>query len=434
MLAYSVIEKKQAGKELNKDELKFFIIGFLNKEIPTYQMSALLMAIYFKGMTEKETTNLLDIIINSGKKIKFKKSDKFIVDKHSTGGVGDKISIILAPLLAATGKVKIPMISGRALGHSGGTLDKLESIPGFTTNMSIEQFKRQTNKIGCALIGQTDDICPADRELYALRDVTATVRSIPMICGSILSKKIAEGIEGLVLDVKTGNGAFIQEYSRSLELAKKLKYFGENYGLKVRAVITDMDQPLGNKIGNWLEIEESLDVLKGNGPTDVKEVTLELAQESLMIENPTRNVNEIKKELNYLIDSGVAFEKLKEIAKYQGGNTSFLDNPQKYKKAKYIKDVIAKKTGYLHKVNSMQLGLDAIDLGAGRRTSEDKIDPVSGIEIHKKIGDKIEKNDLIFKIHSNDKDAVKNIEKKIESRLELSEEIITKKKLIIEKI
>lgn len=434
MLAYSVIEKKQAGKELNKDELKFFIIGFLNKEIPTYQMSALLMAIYFKGMTEKETTNLLDIIINSGKKIKFKKSDKFIVDKHSTGGVGDKISIILAPLLAATGKVKIPMISGRALGHSGGTLDKLESIPGFTTNMSIEQFKRQTNKIGCALIGQTDDICPADRELYALRDVTATVRSIPMICGSILSKKIAEGIEGLVLDVKTGNGAFIQEYSRSLELAKKLKYFGENYGLKVRAVITDMDQPLGNKIGNWLEIEESLDVLKGNGPTDVKEVTLELAQESLMIENPTRNVNEIKKELNYLIDSGVAFEKLKEIAKYQGGNTSFLDNPQKYKKAKYIKDVIAKKTGYLHKVNSMQLGLDAIDLGAGRRISEDKIDPVSGIEIHKKIGDKIEKNDLIFKIHSNDKDAVKNIEKKIESRLELSEEIITKKKLIIEKI
>jgi len=326
------------------------------------------------------------------------------------------------------------MISGRALGHTGGTLDKLESIPGFSTNMNIEQFKKQTNEIGCALIGQTDDICPADRELYALRDVTATVRSIPMICTSILSKKIAEGIEGLVLDVKTGNGAFIQEYNDSLKLAKKLKYFGENYGLKVRAVITDMSQPLGNKIGNWLEIEESLDVLKGNGPVDVKEVTLELAQESLLMENPTRNVNEIKKELNDLIDSGAAFEKLKEIAKKQGADISFLDNPQKYKKAKYIQDITAKNTGYLHKVNSMQLGLDAIDLGAGRRTREDKIDPVSGIEIHKRIGDKIDRNDLIFRIHSNDKDAVKNIERKIESRLELSEETITKKKLIIEKI
>ncbi len=434
MLAYSIIEKKQAGKELSKDEIKFFVIGFLEKKIPAYQMSALLMAIYFKGLTEKETASFLDIVINSGERIKFQKTDKFIVDKHSTGGVGDKISIILAPLLAATEKVKIPMISGRALGHTGGTLDKLESIPGFSTNMSIEQFKKQTNEIGCALIGQTDDICPADRELYALRDVTATVRSIPMICTSILSKKIAEGIEGLVLDVKTGNGAFIQEYNDSLKLAKKLKYFGENYGLKVRAVITDMSQPLGNKIGNWLEIEESLDVLKGNGPVDVKEVTLELAQESLLMENPTRNVNEIKKELNGLIDSGAAFEKLKEIAKKQGADISFLDNPQKYKKAKYIQDITAKNTGYLYKVNSMQLGLDAIDLGAGRRTREDKIDPVSGIEIHKKIGDKIDRNDLIFRIYSNDKDAIKNIEKKIESRLELSEETITKKKLIIEKI
>ncbi len=231
-----------------------------------------------------------------------------------------------------------------------------------------------------------------------------------------------------------GKRSIIQEYNDSLKLAKKLKYFGENYGLKVRAVITDMSQPLGNKIGNWLEIEESLDVLKGNGPVDVKEVTLELAQESLLMENPTRNVNEIKKELNDLIDSGAAFEKLKEIAKKQGADISFLDNPQKYKKAKYIQDITAKNTGYLHKVNSMQLGLDAIDLGAGRRTREDKIDPVSGIEIHKRIGDKIDRNDLIFRIHSNDKDAVKNIERKIESRLELSEETITKKKLIIEKI
>ncbi len=210
MLAYSIIEKKQAGKELSKDEIKFFVIGFLEKKIPAYQMSALLMAIYFKGLTEKETASFLDVVINSGERIKFKKTDKYIVDKHSTGGVGDKISIILAPLLAATGKVKIPMISGRALGHTGGTLDKLESIPGFSTNMNIEQFKKQTNEIGCALIGQTDDICPADRELYALRDVTATVRSIPMICTSILSKKIDWGNWRIGSGCETGNGALFK--------------------------------------------------------------------------------------------------------------------------------------------------------------------------------------------------------------------------------
>ncbi len=434
MLAYSIIEKKQAGKELTKDEIRFFVIGFLDKIIPAYQMSALLMAIYFKGLTENETASFLDIVINSGKRIKFKKSDKFVVDKHSTGGVGDKISIVLAPLLAATGKVKIPMISGRALGHTGGTLDKLESIPGFSVNMTNEQFISQTNNIGCALIGQTDDICPADRELYALRDVTATVRSIPMICTSILSKKIAEGIEGLVLDVKTGNGAFIQEYNDSLELANKLKFFGENYGLKVRAVITDMSQPLGIKIGNWLEIEESLDVLKGKGPADIKEETMELAVESLLMQDPKRSISEIKNELNSLINNGSAFEKLKEIAKQQGADISFLDHPEKYKKAKYIKDVLATNTGHLQKVNSMQLGLDAITLGAGRRTSEDKIDPVSGIEIHKKIGDKIDRNDLLFRIHSNNENAVTNIEKIIESRLELSEKPTNKKQLIIKKI
>ncbi|MDD3807428.1 MAG: thymidine phosphorylase, partial [Candidatus Marinimicrobia bacterium] len=272
MLPYTLIEKKQAGKALTREEWEFFIFGFLSKEIPDYQMSAMLMAIYFQGLEDDEISNLIDIVIKSGKRIHFKNKDIFYADKHSTGGVGDKISLILAPLAAATGKVRVPMISGRALGHSGGTLDKLESIPGFRTNLTLEEFQKQTDKIGCALIGQTDDICPADRALYALRDVTATVRSIPLICISILSKKIAEGIQGLVLDVKSGNGAFMQKPEDAELLAKKLKYFGEANGLKVTPVITDMNQPLGQAVGNWLEVREAIDVLHGGGPQCVRDL------------------------------------------------------------------------------------------------------------------------------------------------------------------
>ncbi|MEA2076909.1 MAG: thymidine phosphorylase, partial [Candidatus Marinimicrobia bacterium] len=325
MLPYTLIEKKQRGQELTKDEIKFFVDGYVNKNIPEYQMAAFLMAVYFKGMEAKEINAYIDVILNSGKRVTFNDKNIYYSDKHSTGGVGDKISLILAPLAMASGKVKVPMISGRGLGHSGGTLDKLESIPGFSTQMSLKEFQKQTDRIGCALIGQTDDLCPADKMLYALRDVTATVRSIPLICGSILSKKIAEGIKGLVLDVKTGNGAFISKYEDTKYLAEQLKYFGETYGLSVRPVISDMNQPLGNKIGNWLEVEESLDVLKGGGPRAVRELSLVLTGQMLAMADPKRSENDIREELENLLDNGAAYEAFLKIAKTQGADISFLE-------------------------------------------------------------------------------------------------------------
>jgi pyrimidine-nucleoside phosphorylase len=421
MLPYTLIEKKQAGKALTKDEINFLINGYVQKSIPDYQIAAFLMAVYFKGMNAEEINAYIDVILHSGKRVEFSDTQNYYADKHSTGGVGDKISLILAPLAMASGKVKVPMISGRGLGHSGGTLDKLESIPGFSTQMSLKDFQKQTDKIGCALIGQTADLCPADKILYALRDVTATVRSIPLICGSILSKKIAEGIKGLVLDVKTGNGAFISEYEETKHLAEQLKYFGEAYGLSVRPIISDMNQPLGNKIGNWLEVEESLDVLKGGGPADVRELSLVLTGQMLAMADPARSDNEIRQELETLLDNGAAYEAFLKIAKTQGADITFLEDTSLYESSKYLIEVKSASEGTISAINTYQLGLDSIALGAGRKSLSDVIDPKAGLIVHKHIGDKVSKGEALITLHSDNKAAIENLRSEISDRFTISD-------------
>ncbi len=433
MLAYTLIEKKQAGKALDKAEIRDLVDAYMKKEIPDYQMSAFLMAVYFRGMNADEISAYIDAILNSGRRITFSDKDTYYADKHSTGGVGDKVSLILAPLAMASGRVKVPMISGRGLGHSGGTLDKLESIPGFRTDLSLKAFKKQTDAIGCALIGQTDDLCPADKKLYALRDVTATVRSIPLICGSILSKKIAEGIHGLVLDVKTGNGAFIDQYKESVELADKLKYFGEHYGLSVRPVITDMSQPLGNKIGNWLEVEESLDVLQGKGPEAVREVSLALTAQMLSLADPDRPEKEIRKELEALLDNGKAYEAFLTIVEKQGGDIRCLQNRERYTPAKHIIEIKARRAGTIAAIDTYQLGLDAITLGAGRRAMTDKINPRAGMELHRHIGDRVGRDDVLITLYSDDKDAAEKLSGSITQRFRFSEKPISKPPYVYEK-
>ena len=422
MLAYSIIERKQNGFELSKDELSFFINGFVNSSIPDYQMSALLMAIYFQGMIEKEVSNLIQIIIDSGEHKKFRDEGIYYADKHSTGGVGDKISIILAPLLAATGTIRIPMISGRGLGHSGGTLDKLESIPGFNTQLSMEAFEKQTKEIGCALIGQTENICPADKKLYALRDVTATVRSIPLICGSILSKKIAEGIQGLVLDVKTGSGAFMQTYEDSKKLAENLVKFGNAFGVKTKAHITDMNQPLGQTVGNWLEIEESLEVLQGGGPEDVRKLSLDLSVSIMQMAEPHRKPEDIHSQLVTILDSGQAFDKFCEITKVQGGDTTYLTGKKVMGSATYQIDVIAESNAYISSINNYQLGLDSIQLGAGRQQQSDVIDPLAGLRVKVRIGDKVKNGDTLVTLYSEKEDSLKNISRNMKNNFVFSNE------------
>jgi pyrimidine-nucleoside phosphorylase len=427
MLPYTLIEKKQQGEALTKDEIRFLIDGYVKKEIPDYQIAAFLMAVYFKGMESEEINGYIDVILNSGKRVSFGDTGTYYADKHSTGGVGDKISLILAPLAMASGKIKVPMISGRGLGHSGGTLDKLESIPGFSTQMSLKEFQKQTDLLGCALIGQTADLCPADKMLYALRDVTATVRSIPLICGSILSKKIAEGINGLVLDVKTGNGAFISKYEETRHLAEQLKYFGEAYGLSVRPVITDMNQPLGDKIGNWLEVEESLDVLKGGGPAAVRELSLVLTGQMLSMADPNRSEDDIRKELETLLDNGSAYESFLKIAETQGADIKYLEKPELYPASKHIIDVISTREGTITYIDTYQLGLDSIVLGAGRKSLSDQIDPKAGIVVHKHLGETVEKGELLITLHSDNKPEIEKLSRDIQYRFSVSENNFTMK-------
>ncbi|MDD5540697.1 MAG: thymidine phosphorylase, partial [Candidatus Marinimicrobia bacterium] len=313
-----LIEKKKAGLEHSMEEIQYLIASYVSGKIADYQMAAWLMAVNFQGMTDTETIALVDTMLLSGKTIDLSQIPHFKVDKHSTGGVGDKVSLILAPLAAAAGCV-VPMISGRGLGHSGGTLDKLESIPGFNVNLSSQEFIRLVEKYGLAMGGQTKELVPADRKMYALRDVTATVKSIPLICGSILSKKIAEGIDGLVLDVKTGNGAFLADYNQSQQLARQLKRVGEYFGLQVKAVITDMNQPLGRAVGNWLEVIESIDTIKGQGPEDLTEITLYLTAWMVVLSGIEKNFNKARDLLKDLIASGKAYKNFLQMVEVQGG-------------------------------------------------------------------------------------------------------------------
>ena len=389
------------------------VAGFVAEEIPDYQMAAFLMAIYFQGMSFAETYFLTKAMIDSGSSVDFSNLKVIPVDKHSTGGVGDKISLILAPLVAAAG-VPVPMMSGRGLGHSGGTLDKLEAIPGFRTRLSLSEFKAQIDKIGVAMIGQTKAIVPADQKIYALRDSTGTVASIPLVVASILSKKIAEGVKALVLDVKTGKGAFFTSKEKSLALAERLIAIGDKFDLETTALMTAMDQPLGFAVGNWLETKESIDTLTGNGPDDVVELTLALGAEMLYQAKVAPDITSGLKKLKHLLNSGAAFEKFLTLVQQQGGDPSFIEHPGKYPQSRFHHAILSRKRGVVTSIDALKVGLLAMDLGAGRKKMSDPIDYTAGIMIRSKIGQPVDIGDPLFDLYYSREIAKDYLEQKID--------------------
>jgi pyrimidine-nucleoside phosphorylase len=387
------------------------------------------MAAYLNGLNKTETAALTKAMLFSGKIVNLSSLKGFKVDKHSTGGVGDKTSLIIAQIAAAAG-VYVPMISGRGLGHTGGTLDKLESIPGFRTDLNLNEYKNVLKKAGAVLIGQTKEIAPADKLIYSLRDVTATVESIPLITGSIMSKKLAEGIDALVLDVKTGNGAFMKEMKDAEELAYSLYETAKAFGKKCIAFITDMNQPLGNYIGNWLEVYESIQILKDGKKNDLTELSLILAGAMIFLGKKSNSLEEGIEKAIITLNSGKAFDKFLEIVKAQGGDVNYIKNPEKYPKPKYHKKIKSQSEGYLSFVDTYQIGMAAIDLGAGRLKKEDKIDPKAGIIFHYKIGDRINKNDVIAELFSDSSEKIKLAENRILKAIRTSNQKIKPIKLV----
>jgi len=403
MNVVELIRRKREGETLTKDQLQYLIGGYVQGAIPDYQMSAFLMSCYFRGMNEEEMMTFTELMLHSGVVIDLSAIPGIKVDKHSTGGVGDKVSLILAPLAAACG-VPVPMISGRGLGHTGGTLDKLESIPGFRTDLSIEDYKRVIASTGLVMIGQTREIAPADKKMYALRDVTATVECIPLIAGSIMSKKLAEGIDALVLDVKTGRGAFMQSYERSVELAQALVKVGTSFGKRTLGFITDMNQPLGVAVGNWLEVVESIDCLRGHvgpGSDDLMEVTLVLTGAMVHLGGKTASIDEGVLRCREALASGAAYQKFLELVKIQGGDTAFIEDPERYPNAAISIDVHATARGYVGSIDSFEVGLSSIMLGAGREKVDDIIDPKAGIIIRKKVGDAVQEGDVLATFYTD---------------------------------
>ncbi len=424
-----LIRKKRNGDSLTREEINFLINGYTRNIIPDYQFSALLMAIFLKGMTKEETAFLTEAMLYSGKVINLDSIKSPKVDKHSTGGVGDKTSLILAPIVAASG-VSVPMISGRGLGHTGGTLDKLESIPGFRTDLSLSEYKRVIKKCGAVLIGQTKDIAPADKLIYSLRDVTATVESIPLITASIMSKKLAEGIDGLVLDVKTGSGAFMRKTSDAVNLANSLINTAKAFDKKVIGFITDMNQPLGNYIGNWLEVYESVKVLQGESKGDLLELSIYLSGAMIYLGGKTSSIKEGVEISQSLIDNGKAFEKFREMVKEQNGKISYLDNLDKYPKSKVVEKIYSKKSGYIKEIDTFGLGMAALELGAGRMTKADKIEPKAGIIFYPKIGDRVKKGDLVAELYSDSEKKMNSVKENFLNNIILSKEKTMKSKLI----
>ena len=429
MNAVNLIRKKREGKTLKEEEIDFLISGFTKNKIPDYQFSAFLMAAYLRGMNSKETSYLTNSMLHSGKVLNLSSIPGIKIDKHSTGGVGDKTSLIIAPIAAAAG-VRVPMISGRGLGHTGGTLDKLESIPGFKTNLSINKYKNVLKKYGAVLIGQTEDIAPADKMIYALRDVTATIESIPLIVASIMSKKLAEGIDGLVLDVKTGNGAFMQKEKDAVALANSLISIAKAFSKKVIVFITDMNQPLGNYIGNWLEVYESILVLKGERKKDLYELCIKLAGAMIYLGEKAKTQQEGERIAEEKINDGSAFKKFLEIVAAQGGDTSYIEDPANYQKPKFKKKVRSTVGGYLRSINTLELGLAAVELGSGRMKKDDKINSKAGIIFNHKIGDEIRGGDVIAEIFSDNKNSILSVEKKFNRIVKISNEKVNPPKLI----
>ncbi len=417
------------GKAVAACDLTEFVQGISKGEIPDYQATAFLMAVFLKGLSDELTVALTLAMRDSGQVVNLANVPGIKVDKHSTGGVGDKISLPLAPLVAACG-VPVPMISGRGLGHTGGTLDKLESIPGFRVDLPTDRFKSMVRELGCSLIGQTGDVAPADKKLYALRDVTATVESIPLITASILSKKLAEGIDALVLDVKVGRGAFMKTERDARRLAESLVRVGTGAGLRVRAVLTRMDEPLGRMIGNALEVRESIDILMGKGPADTTELTFALGAEMLQLGGKAVTPTEARQKLQEAVQSGAGATKFEEIIAAQHGDPRVVREPDRLPTAQSQTPVLSPKTGVIKTIDSFALGLAAMRLGAGRSKAEDKIDPAVGIEILHHVGDAVHKGDPLAIIHHN---GPANLED-VQSTFAFSSKPVTPGPLVIDKI
>lgn len=399
MRMYDVIKKKRDGFSLTKEEIDFFVKGYTEGAIPDYQVSALLMAIYAKDMTIDETKYLTYAIRDSGEKIDFSVLREIIVDKHSTGGVGDGTSLVVAPIAAACG-AKVAMVAGRGLGHTGGTLDKLETIPGFKTRLTNDEFIFNINKNGLAIMGQSEKMAPADKKLYALRDVTATVEKIPLIASSIMGKKLAEGSDALVLDVKTGSGAFLKSYSEAQMLANTMYQIAEESGKKACILITNMDEPLGNTIGNSLEVIQAIATLKDDGPADFKTLCIELAANMLRL-SEKGSMNECRDMALKSIENGSAFKKFRDMVAEQGGDASFVDHPERIRKAKYYVKIRATKNGFIQHQDAEKYGTACCLLGAGRMKVSDTVDPYAGIVLYKKYGDFVQTGDTIAILYSD---------------------------------
>lgn len=428
MQMIDIIIKKRDGLALSKEEIKFFIDNYVANKIPDYQISSLLMAIFYKGMNKEEIAYLTDSMLHSGNIINLDSINGIKIDKHSTGGVGDKTSLVLGPLVSACG-VKVAKMSGRGLGHTGGTLDKLESIKGLSISVSEDNFIKQVNEIGIAIIGQTNDLVPADKKLYALRDVTGTVDSIPLIASSIMSKKLASGSDVILLDVKFGSGAFMKDLKSAEELARTMVDIGKSLNKNTKAVITDMNQPLGLAIGNSLEVIEACETLKGNGPKDLVELCLSLGSIILMQAKITSSLEEGKKLLQSKIDNLEAFNKLKQLVEYQGGDVSYLDDYSKFKQAKYSKKIVSCVEGYIDEIVAIKIGECAMHLGAGRATKEDLIDMSAGILLNKKVGDYVKVGDELLTYYT-DKENVENVESELLNAFVIANNEVVKGKII----
>lgn len=429
MRIYDIIKKKRDGYELSTEEINYFVENYTNDEIPDYQISALFMAIYFNKMNKRETLDLTTAMVNSGDSIDLSKIKGVKVDKHSTGGVGDTTTLILGPMVAACG-VPFVKMSGRGLGHTGGTLDKLESIKDFKTELTTSEFVNNSNSINISLCSQTGNITPADKKFYSLRDVTATVENLSLISSSIMSKKLAIGSDAIILDVKVGSGAFMKNIDDAIELAQEMVDIGTGYGRETIALVTNMDEPLGNAIGNSLEIKEAVKTLKGEGPKDLYELCLELGSRLLLLTRKVKTENQGKLLLKETISSGSAYNKLIELVENQGGNTKYIENLDLLPKAKHIIKVKSKKSGYVKSLNAEEIGKSALALGAGRETMDSIIDLSAGIVLNKKVDDNLDIGDTLAFIHCNDINIMNKVEEDINDLYIIGDKNKEQKKLI----
>lgn len=429
MRMYDLIMKKRNGGVLNEDEIKFMISGYTEGSIPDYQMSAMMMAIYFQGMNEEETLYLTRAMEYSGETLDLSAIHGIKVDKHSTGGVGDKTSLALTPMVAACG-IPVAKMSGRGLGHTGGTIDKLDSFPGFTTGISTETFIRNVNDIGIAIMGQTADLAPADKKLYALRDVTATVDNMSLIASSIMSKKLASGADAIVLDVKTGSGAFMKKEEDAFALAKEMTTLGNNAGRKTYAVISDMDQPLGFAVGNALEVREAIETLQGNGPDDFVELCMTLGSYMLIAGGKASDVEEAKGYLKKVIEDGSALQKLGQFVRAQGGDDRAVFEPELLPKASIVEDILSDREGYISHIECDEIGVCSLILGGGRETKESEIDLSVGLVLRGKVGDFVKKGESIAVIHGNDRDKIAQAKERFLKAYSFSKSPVEKKPFI----